>query len=164
MNTFSDTSPIYDIPLTTIDGADTTLGDYKGKILLIVNLASRCGFTPQYEGLENLQQKYGPMGLTICGFPSNDFLFQEPGCDEEIHQFAKTRFNISFPMYSKISVWGRNIHPLYRWLTSHSEHGGLVKWNFTKFLINRDGDIVDRFHTFVDPESDQLTSAIEKLL
>ena len=118
----------------------------------------------RYEGLENLQQKYGPMGLTICGFPSNDFLFQEPGCDEEIHQFAKTRFNISFPMYSKISVWGRNIHPLYRWLTSHSEHGGIVKWNFTKFLINRDGDVVDRFHTFIDPEADQLTSAIEKLL
>ena len=112
MNTVSNTSPIYDIPLTTIDGTDSTLGDYRGKILLIVNLASRCGFTPQYEGLENLQQKYGPMGLTICGFPSNDFLFQEPGCDEEIHQFAKTRFNISFPMYSKISVWGRNIHPL----------------------------------------------------
>ena len=102
--------------------------------------------------------------LQFCGFPSNDFLFQEPGCNEEIHQFAKTRFNVSFPMYSKISVWGRNIHPLYSWLTSHPKHGGIVKWNFTKFLINRDGDVADRFHTFIDPESDQLTSAIEKLL
>ena len=164
MKTLTTSNTIYDIPLIDIEGRKTTLAEYAGKVLLIVNLASRCGFTPQYEGLENLQRKYGYEGFTVCGFPSNDFLFQEPGCDREIHDFAITRFNVTFPMFSRISVWGRNIHPLYHWLTKHPKHGGVVKWNFSKFLINRDGELVDRFHTFADPESDRIQEAIQEYL
>ena len=164
MRTVTNESPIYSIPLVDIEGNDTTLEKYAGNVLLIVNLASRCGFTPQYAGLEKLQKKYGPKGFTVCGFPSNDFLFQEPGCDREIHDFATTRFNVPFPMFSRISVWGSNIHPLYHWLSTHPEHGGSVKWNFSKFLIDRNGELVDRFHTFTDPESSKIKNAIQTYL
>ena len=164
MKTLTANTPIYDIPLVDIEGRKTTLAEYAGRVLLIVNLASRCGFTPQYEGLENLQRKYGYEGFTVCGFPSNDFLFQEPGCDKEIHDFAITRFNVSFPMFSKDSVWGANINTLYNWLTSHSEYRGVVKWNFSKFLINRDGKLVNRFHTFTAPESNRIEKAIQEHL
>ncbi|MGA2114426.1 MAG: glutathione peroxidase [Bryobacteraceae bacterium] len=155
---------IYGIPVRTIEGRETSLAEYRDKVLLIVNVASRCGFTPQYRGLEELHKTYGERGLVVLGFPSNQFGGQEPGSDGEIAQFCSTKFGVSFPMFSKIEVNGRDAHPLYRYLKN--ECGGWlgsdIKWNFTKFLVARDGKVVDRFAPSTKPS--QLSRAIEKLL
>jgi glutathione peroxidase len=139
---------IYSIPLKTIDLEDATLEPYRGKVLLIVNTASKCGFTPQYEGLEALHRKYRERGLVVLGFPCNQFGHQEPGDETEIKTFCKLRYDVDFPMFAKLEVNGENTHPLYRLLKS-AQPGLLgteaIKWNFTKFLVGRDGTVLQRF-------------------
>lgn len=158
-------SNIYDIPLTTIDGQQTTLEPYRGKVLLIVNVASKCGFTPQYAGLEELYRKYKDRGLVVLGFPCNQFMGQEPGDSAAIQSFCSLKYNVSFPMFAKVNVNGRDAHPLYRHLKD-AARGFLwsraVKWNFTKFLVARDGTVVRRFATATKPH--KLAAHIEKLL
>jgi glutathione peroxidase len=156
---------IYRISARSIDGRETSLGEYRGKVLLIVNTASRCGFTPQYRELEELYQAYGERGLAVLGFPSNQFGGQEPGSDAEIAQFCSTNYGVSFPMFAKIEVNGQGAHPLYRYLKS--ERSGLlgterIKWNFTKFLVDRTGKVIGRFAPSTKPS--ELTAAIESLL
>ena len=135
---------------------------YKGKVLLLVNVASKCGFTPQYTALEALYEKYKGEGLVVMGFPANNFMAQEPGTNEEIKTFCSRKYNVTFPMYSKISVKGDDKAPLYQFLTE--QKGGEIKWNFTKFLIGRDGTIIARFEPAVKPDSPEVVSAIEKAL
>ncbi|RLL85717.1 glutathione peroxidase [Mesotoga sp. H07pep.5.4] len=147
---------IYDFELITIDGWNKSMEDFKGKVVLLVNTASKCGYTPQYEGLQHLYEEFKEKDFVVLGFPSNDFLRQEPGSDEEIKTFCSTNFNITFPMFSKIHVKGKNIHPLYEYLTSgggKKEFLGKVKWNFTKFLIDRNGEIIGRFEPKEEPET-----------
>jgi glutathione peroxidase len=158
---------IYDFSLKNIDGKETSLADYRGKVVLVVNVASRCGFTPQYEGLEKVYLKYKDRGLVILGFPANNFGGQEPGSNEEIKSFCSLKYNVTFPMFAKISVKGDDIHPLYKYLTdkqSDPQFGGDVKWNFNKFLIGRDGKIIGRFEPAVKPESPEMAQAIEHAL
>ena len=156
---------LYDIPVKDIDGKPTTLSAYKGKVLLIVNVASHCGFTPQYAGLEAIYQKYEAQGLVVCGFPCNQFLSQEPGTDAEIKQFCTSKYNVTFPMFSKLEVNGANRHPLYVALAgADSPFPGNIKWNFTKFLIGRDGKILNRFDSKVKPDSPEVTQAIAAAL
>jgi len=155
----------YDIKLVDIDGRETTLGAYRGKVLLIVNVASKCGFTPQYEALEQLYRKYKERGLVVLGFPCNQFGNQEPGSNEEIKQFCTSRYNVTFPMFSKIEVNGPGRHPLYQWLAGpDSPFPGDIKWNFTKFLVSRDGRILRRFESRVRPDSDEMIQAVEEAL
>lgn len=161
----ADSSSLYQIPLKDIDGNDTSLQTHAGKVLLIVNVASKCGYTKQYEGLEALWKKYKEQGLVVLGFPSNDFGAQEPGTNEEIKQFCTSRFDVSFPMYGKIQVKGDGQHPLYAALTGPSSPApGAVKWNFGKFLVGRDGAILSRFGSATKPDSTELTQAIETAL
>ena len=153
---------LYDIPLTRLNGTPTTLAPFKGKVLLIVNVASKCGLTPQYAGLETLHRKYQPQGFEVLGFPCNQFGGQEPGTPDEIHSFCTTTFNVTFPLFGKIDVNGDNTHPLYQYLKS--EQAGIlgteaIKWNFTKFLINRQGQVVQRFAPTDSPESLETTIA-----
>jgi glutathione peroxidase len=156
---------VYDIPLKDIDGKDTSLKPYQGKVLLVVNVASRCGYTPQYKALEAVYEKYKDKGLVILGFPCNQFGGQEPGSDEEIKQFCTSKFNVTFPMFDKIEVNGANRHSLYVTLAGpDSPYPGNIKWNFTKFLISRDGKILKRFESKVTPDSPEVTSAIEGAL
>ncbi len=158
---------IYDFSVRDIEGKEVHLSDFKGKVLLIVNVASRCGFTPQYEGLEKLYKKLGPKGLVILGFPANNFLWQEPGTDEEIRQFCSFKYHVTFPMFSKISVKGKNKHPLYQFLTSNEtnpEFSGEISWNFNKFLIDRSGKIAGRFGSRDAPENENMVRAIEMAL
>ena len=156
---------LYDIPLKDIDGKDTSLKEYQGKVLLIVNVASKCGFTPQYKGLESIYQKYSAQGLVVCGFPCNQFLSQEPGTEADIKEFCTSKYNVTFPMFSKLEVNGAQRHPLYVQLAgTNSPFPGNIKWNFTKFLIGRDGHIVARFGSTTKPESEELTKAIEAAL
>jgi glutathione peroxidase len=156
---------IYDIPVTTIDGTQTTLAQYRGSVLLVVNVASKCGFTPQYAGLEELYQKYKDRGLVVLGFPCNQFMWQEPGDANDIKSFCTLKYNVSFPMFAKVDVNGSNAHPLYRHLKNEAR-GFLgtksVKWNFTKFLVARDGTAVRRYATATKPA--KLAADIEKLL
>jgi len=154
---------VYDFSVETIDGIPRPLSMYKGQVLLIVNTASKCGFTRQYAGIQQLYEKYKDRGLVVLGFPANNFGGQEPGTNEEIQQFCTTRFNVSFPMFEKISVKGGDINPLYTWLTSHP-NGAAVSWNFNKFLIGRDGDLIAHFGSRAAPESEELNAAIEKAL
>ena len=176
-------SQLQDIPLRRIDGVPTTLGQFAGNVLLIVNVASQCGLTPQYEGLEALYKKYQAKGLLVLGFPANDFGAQEPGSNQEIVEFCQTRFAVDFPLFEKISVKGDAQHPLYRELIAQkpearsnaggtlaaklAEHGlspklpSDVLWNFEKFLIDRHGRVVDRFAPDVTPEQPELIGAIE---
>ena len=156
---------IYDIPVTAVDGTKTTLADYKGRPLLIVNTASQCGFTPQYKGLEELHETYGPRGLAVLGFPCNQFGAQEPGTDEQIADFCERNFGVTFPLFSKIEVNGAGTHPLFSLLKK--EAPGLlgsegIKWNFTKFLVDREGNVVERFAPKAAPK--ELAKDIEKLL
>jgi glutathione peroxidase len=155
---------IYQFDVETIGGEKISLEEYKGKVVLIVNVASKCGFTPQYEGLQELYQKYQDQGFVVLGFPCNQFRNQEPGSNEEIMEFCSTNYGVTFPMFSKIDVNGENAHPLYKFLKS--EQSGLItdeiKWNFTKFLVDRNGKPVDRFATTTKPES--IEKDIEKLL
>jgi glutathione peroxidase len=156
---------LYDIPLKTLDGQDATLKPYAGKVMLIVNVASHCGFTPQYKSLETLYQLYQPKGLVICGFPCNQFGAQEPGTSEEIKQFCTATYGVSFPMFEKLEVNGDNRHPLYVQLAGKdSPFPGDIHWNFTKFLIGRDGKIVARFDSKVKPDSPEVTAALETAL
>jgi glutathione peroxidase-family protein len=158
---------IYDFTMKDIDGNDRSLAVYTGKVVMIVNVASKCGFTGQYAGLEKLYLKYKDRGFVILGFPANNFLGQEPGSNEEIRQFCSLTYNVTFPMFSKISVKGDDLAPLYRFLTDKTtdpEHGGSITWNFNKFLIGRDGKIINRFGTRTPPEDKDLISAIESAL
>lgn len=173
---------IYEIPVKTIDGTETNLGEYKGKALLIVNVASKCGLTPQYEGLEKLYENYREQGFEVLGFPANNFLGQEPGTEEEIKDFCNLNYNVQFPLFSKISVKGSDQHPLYKYLTEtkpDTDVGGnnfLMKlksfgqsllnpsdivWNFEKFLISKDGEIVARFAPDVTPDNEKLVEKVE---
>jgi glutathione peroxidase len=156
---------IYDIPLKDIDGQNTSLKPYQGKVLLIVNVASKCGFTPQYTALEKIYQKYKDQGLVVLGFPCNQFGGQEPGTDAEIKQFCSSKYDVTFPMFDKIEVNGANRHPLYVLLAGkESPFPGNIGWNFTKFLISRDGKILSRFNSPVKPDSPEVTQAIEAAL
>lgn len=153
---------VHDFSLTTIDGQPAPLSQYKGKVVLLVNVASQCGYTPQYAGLQSLYQKYKDKGLVIVGVPANNFGGQEPGSNEEIKTFCSRKYNVTFPMMSKVSVKGSDMIPLYGYLTSQT--GGDVKWNFTKFLVGKDGKIVKRFESGVTPESSEMTGAVEQAL
>ena len=156
---------IYDIPLKDIDGKDTTLATYKGQVMLVVNVASKCGFTPQYSGLEAIYKKYSFQGLVVCGFPCNQFLSQEPGTAAEIKDFCTSKYSVTFPMFDKLDVNGKNRHPLDTALAgTNSPFAGNIKWNFTKFLIGRDGKILKRFGSSTKPESEEVTKAIEAAL
>jgi glutathione peroxidase len=158
-------SNVYDFTANSLDGKPVSLRDYSGKVLLIVNTASKCGFTPQYEGLEALYQNYRDRGLAVLGFPCNQFGAQEPGTADEIGSFCQKNYGVSFPMFDKIEVNGDAAHPLYRWLKSSAK--GLlgseaIKWNFTKFLVDRQGNVIDRFAPTTKPED--LKSNVEALL
>jgi glutathione peroxidase len=153
---------VHDFSLTTIEGQPAPLSQYKGKVVLLVNVASQCGYTPQYAGLQSLYEKYKDKGLVIVGVPANNFGGQEPGSNEEIKTFCTRKYNVSFPMMSKVSVKGSDMIPLYGYLTSQT--GGDVKWNFTKFLVGKDGKIVQRFESKVTPESSEITGAIDQAL
>ena len=160
-------STIYGFTLNSIDGRPTPLERYKGMVVLIVNVASRCGFTPQYAGLEALYKEYKDRGFVVLGFPANNFLWQEPSSDAEIKAFCATRYAVTFPMFAKVSVRGRNKTPLYRFLTDKKADpstGGEIGWNFTKFLADRGGKVVARFSPRVTPESLELVEAIEAAL
>ncbi len=153
-----------DFVLTRNDGTPYPLAQHRGQVLLIVNTASKCGFTPQYDGLEALQAKYQDRGLVVIGQPSNDFMGQEPASDGEIAEFCKMKFGVTFPLMKKASVTGKEMIPLYRYLTQESSQRGTIKWNFSKFLIGRDGLVVDRFAPTTDPLSEGVIAAIEKAL
>ncbi len=156
---------IYDIPLKDINGNSTSLKPYQGKVMLIVNVASKCGFTPQYKALEALYRKYKDQGLVVLGFPCNQFAHQEPGTDAEIKQFCTSKYDVTFPMFDKIEVNGANRNPLYVLLAGKdSPFPGDIGWNFTKFLIGRDGKILNRFNSPVKPDSSEVTQAIETAL
>ena len=155
-------SSVHEFTLNSIDGKPAPLSAYQGKVVLIVNVASRCGFTPQYAGLEALYEKYKDRGFTILGFPANNFGAQEPGTNEENKTFCSSKYNVTFPMYSKISVKGDDKAPLYQFLTAAT--GSEIQWNFTKFLVDKDGKVVARFEPKVTPESPDVAEAIEKAL
>jgi glutathione peroxidase len=178
-------SKIQQIPLQTIDGADATLGDYQGDVLLVVNVASKCGLTPQYEALEAVFERFRDEGFAVLGFPANDFGGQEPGTNEEITEFCSTTYAVQFPLFSKIAVTGRDKHPLYAELTSAVPEAegdkaafrdslkgyGMtptedpeVLWNFEKFLVSRDGEVIARFAPGITPDDERITSAIEREL
>jgi glutathione peroxidase len=159
--------PVLNFKMTDLSGKEMDLSDYKGKVVLIVNVASKCGFTPQYKGLEALHKKYSKEGLVVLGVPSNDFGHQEPGSSEEIASFCQKNYGVKFPMVAKVPVKGEEQAPLYKYLTSKEtdpRFAGPIKWNFTKFLINRRGEIVNRFEPPVKPESERVTQAIEAAL
>ncbi len=155
---------IYDFTVKTIDGQDKPLSDYRGKVLLIVNTASRCGFTPQYKGLEALYQRYQSKGLELLAFPANNFLNQEPGSDAEIKKFCDLKFKTTFPLFSKISVKGGDIHPLYSYLTTRPGLEGDISWNFNKILVDSSGAVAARYGSRVEPDSKELTAKIDELL
>jgi glutathione peroxidase len=158
---------LYDFTLNSIDGQPAPLAAYKGKVLLLVNVASKCGFTPQYTALESLYEKYKGEGLVVIGFPANNFMSQEPGTDSEIKDFCSRTYSVKFPMYSKISVKGDDKAPLYQFLTDKTANpttGGEIKWNFTKFLVGRDGAILARFEPATKPDSPEVIAAVEKAL
>ncbi len=165
--TTAEASSIYDFQMEDINGRPVSLQEYRGKVLLIVNVASRCGYTYQYEGLEALYREYGGRGLVVLGFPANDFLGQEPGSNEQIKEFCTLNYEVSFPLFSKIHVKGRGAHPLYRFLTdkrTNPRFAGGITWNFNKFLIGRDGTVLDRFATKEEPGSDRVRRAVEGAL
>jgi glutathione peroxidase len=156
---------VYDISLKDIDGKSTSLKAFEGKVLLIVNVASQCGYTPQYAGLESLYEKYKDKGLAVLGFPCNQFGGQEPGSNEQIKQFCSSKYQVTFPLFDKIEVNGPNQHQLYLMLAGKSSpFPGDIKWNFSKFLIGRDGKILKRFESKVKPDSTELTEAVESAL
>ncbi|HEX4923672.1 MAG TPA: glutathione peroxidase [Bdellovibrionales bacterium] len=168
---------IQDIQIKTINGKPAKLGDYKGKALLIVNVASKCGLTPQYDGLERLYEKYREQGLEVLGFPANEFAGQEPGSNEEIAEFCRLNYGVKFPMFEKIVVKGPGQHPLYKELTAAKpapktkpgskitpKPTGEINWNFEKFLVNRKGEVIERFAPDIAPEDPMIVSAIEAAL
>src|ERR1700686_3531752 len=152
-------SSLYDFTMPAINGAPTSLAGFKGKVVLVVNVASQCGYTPQYEGLQALYTKYKDQGFVIAGFPANNFGGQEPGSNAEIGAFCKSKFGVTFPMYSKISVAGKDQAPLYQFLTDKAANpktGGEIQWNFTKFLVDRNGKVIGRFEPAVEPHASEL--------
>jgi glutathione peroxidase len=155
---------VWDFTATTIDGHERSLGEYEGKALLVVNVASKCGFTPQYEGLEKLHETYADKGLVVLGFPCDQFGHQEPGTESEIQEFCSLNYGVSFPMFAKVEVNGGGAHPLYRWLRAERSGvlGDRIKWNFTKFLVGRDGQVVKRYASTTKP--DKIAPDIEKAL
>jgi len=158
---------MYEFTMKDIDGKDVRLDSFKGKVVMIVNVASKCGYTTQYEGLEAIYRKYKDRGFVILGFPANNFLGQEPGTEAEIKEFCSTKYGVTFPMFAKISVTGADQHPLYNLLTNkktNPEFGGEISWNFNKFLIDREGKIVARFGSKDTPEGEAITAALEKHL
>ena len=157
-------STVSDISVKTIDGQPKALSDYAGNVLLIVNVASYCGYTGQYKGLEQLNQKYKDQGLRVLGFPCNDFGAQEPGTNEEIVQFCDRNYGVTFELFDKVHAKGSDQHPLYKTLTTTSIPAGEVSWNFEKFLISKTGEVVGRYRSSVTPDSPELTAAIEKEL
>lgn len=153
------------IPLKDINGKETSLKAYEGKVLLVVNVASKCGYTPQYKSLEATYRKYKNQGFAVLGFPCNDFGAQEPGTNDEIKEFCSTKYDVTFPMFDKLHVKGSEQHPLYAALTGkNSSYPGPVKWNFGKFLIGKDGKILNRFDSAAKPDSPEVTKAIEAAL
>jgi len=158
-------TPILDIPLKDINDKDTSLSSYKGKVILLVNVASHCGFTPQYKGLEAIYEKYKDQGLIVVGVPCNDFGAQEPGTPEEIKSFCESNYHVTFPLLAKVHVNGPEAHPLYAALTGgDSPFPGPISWNFNKFVIGRDGKIVKRFDSKAKPESEDLRKVVEAAL
>jgi len=157
--------PLLDVPVTTLDGRETTLAEHSGETLLVVNVASKCGFTKQYAGLEALHERYADRGFAVLGFPCNQFGGQEPGTAEEIQEFCSTTFGVTFPLYAKVEVNGPDRHPLYAELTRTADADGTagdVQWNFEKFLVSRDGSTVTRYRSKVTPEDAELVEAVEK--
>ncbi|MGA8443408.1 MAG: glutathione peroxidase [Candidatus Sulfotelmatobacter sp.] len=163
---FAAAAGFYTFTLNSIDGKPAPLADYKGKVILVVNVASQCGYTPQYSALESIYEKYKDQGFVILGFPANNFGAQEPGTNEEIKTFCTRKYSVTFPIYAKISVKGSDQAPLYAYLTKDTEPAirGDIKWNFTKFLIDRNGQVIQRFEPAVTPDSKEVVSAIEKQL
>ncbi len=158
---------IHDFTVRTIDGQSKSLADYKGKVLLVVNVASECGYTRQYAGLEELHKAYAERGLRVLGFPANDFGAQEPGTEAEIKAFCTSKFGVTFDMFAKVRVKGDGMEPLFDHLQSadsNPEFGGAIKWNFGKFLIGKDGKILARFEHKIEPTSADVKSAVEKAL
>ncbi|MGP8059276.1 MAG: glutathione peroxidase [Acidimicrobiales bacterium] len=158
---------LYDIPIHTLEGEDSSLAPYRGQALLLVNVASKCGLTPQYEGLERLQKSFGDKGFSVLGFPCNQFMGQEPGSADEIRQFCSTTYGVTFPLFEKIDVNGEQRHPLYAELTEVPDadgQAGDITWNFEKFLVSPAGDVVGRFRPQVEPEDPTLVAAIEAQL
>ncbi|MSQ77619.1 MAG: glutathione peroxidase [Nitrospiraceae bacterium] len=158
------TGGVYDFTLDNIDGKPTPLNTFRGKVLLLVNTASMCGNTPQYTDLETIYEKYQDQGLEILAFPANNFGQQEPGTNQEIKGFCLTKYSLTFPLFSKISVKGSDKHPLYRYLTEQSPFPGEVEWNFQKYLVDRSGNVVARFHHRTNPLSDEIVKGIETAL
>jgi glutathione peroxidase len=157
----------HDFEHNTIDGQQRSLADYRGKVLLIVNVASQCGLTPQYSGLEELYRAMKDRGLEVLGFPCNQFGGQEPGTETEIKQFCETRFDVTFPLFAKLEVNGKARHPLYAWMTAQDtrpDGAGDVKWNFAKFLIDRQGALIARFSPMTAPASPELVDTLERAL
>jgi len=159
-------NPTLDHAIVNIDGEQQSMADYRGKVALVVNTASECGFTPQYEGLEQLYKQYHERGLVVLGFPSNDFGGQEPGSEADIKSFCQQKFQVSFPMFAKVHARGPEVHPLYRTLSEQTPEGvrGEVKWNFTKFLVDREGKVIKRFEPNVKPLDATVTQAVEAAL
>ena len=157
---------VHDFTVKTIDGATKSLGDYKGRVLLVANVASKCGLTPQYRPLQALHEEFSKRGLSVLGFPANDFGRQEPGTEEEIKAFCTTKYDVSFDMFAKVVVTGEAKAPLYEFLTdpSGSKFGGPLQWNFTKFLVGKNGEVLARFEPGVDPASAEVRDAIERAL
>ena len=160
-------SSVHEFTLDALNGTPAPLANFKGKVLLVVNVASQCGYTYQYEGLQALYAKYKDQGFVIAGFPANNFGGQEPGSNAEIGAFCKSKFGVTFPMYSKISVAGKDKAPLYQFLTDKAANpktGGEIQWNFTKFLVDRNGKVLARFEPAVEPQSKEVTAAVEAAL
>ncbi len=158
---------LYDIPIRNLSGEDTSLAPYRGKALLVVNVASKCGLTPQYEGLERLQKRFGDRGFSVLGFPCNQFAGQEPGSPEEIQEFCSTTYGVTFPLFEKIDVNGAQRHPIYEQLTAVADddgEAGDIQWNFEKFLVSPKGEVVHRFRPGVDPEAPAVVDALEAAL
>lgn len=163
-NTARPAADLYSFAVNDIQGRPADLSVYRGKTLLIVNTASRCGFTPQYAGLEELYQRYRSKGFEVLAFPANDFMGQEPGTDAEIGEFCSLKYRTTFPLFSKISVKGKSMHPLYGYLTTRPGYEGAIGWNFTKFLIGSDGSVAARFGSRQDPMSGEVIRAVEAAL
>jgi glutathione peroxidase len=158
---------LHDFTVRTIDGKEKSLADYKGNVLLVVNVASECGYTPQYAGLQALHEAYASKGLRVLGFPANDFGAQEPGTEADIKAFCTKNYGVTFDMFAKVRVKGEGMEPLFDWLQSPEENpgfGGAIKWNFGKFLIGKDGVVLARFEHKVDPTSAELKAAVEKAI
>lgn len=155
---------VHEFTLKANDGTDQKLADYKGKVVLLVNVASRCGYTPQYTQLEAVYRKYKDQGLVVVGIPCNDFGAQEPGTDAQIKEFCTKKFDVTFPLMSKVSVQGGECAPLYKYLTESSPKPGKIKWNFEKFLVGKNGAVVERYASGIKPDAENLTKAIEEAL